>query len=534
MSKRIALTSVFILLIIVGLLPILMMIWRSFNVDGRLGFDSYRGLLSSVHEWTLLGNSFALAFSVSFLSTIVGVPLGILFGKTDLPLRRFFTVAFTVPLLIPSYITAVGWADFSGPDGFLAKVIGATAAQTAYSLLFDLPGCVFVLFATFLPIIILLTMVSLKGVNPRMEEAGKLVTGRSGILRRITIPLIFPTISLASILVFLLTIGEFGVPNFLRYDVFAVESFVQFSAFYNFGAATAAAVPLAVITFIVLLAEWAFLRERFHQVQAVSYRTASPPIELGRHKLWMFILVALLCFIIDLLPLIVLIVRSLPVSVYVDAINVASDSLLRSLFYAAVGASLLALVGFFAGYLIHHQAAPFWKAADTLTIFLFALPSTVIGIGLINLWNRPLTNFIYGTFAIVVLGYLVKYTALTSRITATTLMLIPHTMEEAGQISGLHWMKRIQHIVIPMAKKGIVTSWLVGYIFCLRDVQTTMIVYPAGHDTLPVRIGTLMANGAPELIAALCVVMVCVTVMPPAFLWMFISFKTWNRNNEPH
>jgi len=528
MARRIVLTSIFIFLTVIGLLPILMMVLRSFVADERFSLLSYQGLLTSSREWVLLSHSFALALSVAFLTTIVGVPLGILLGKTDLPLRRFFAIAFTVPLVISPYITAVGWADFFGGDGVFANVAGATVAQAAYQFLFGLAGCVLVLFSTFLPIAILLTITALRTVNPRLEEAGKIVTGWSGVLSRVTIPLIIPTISLASILTFLLTIGEFGVPNFLRYDVFAVESFVQFSAFYNFEAATAAAVPLAVITSGVLLLEWFFFRERIHQVQTFSDRTALPLIELGKFRVWMFSFVALLCIIVVIVPLIVLIARSSSVSEYVAALKVASDSLLRSLLYAALGACLLTLIGFFSGYLIHHQAMSFWRTTDTLTIFLFALPSTVIGIGLISMWNRPWTNFVYGTSAMIILGYLVKYTALTSRITASTLMLIPNSMEEAGQVAGLAWMRRIRTIVTPMAKKGILVSWLVGYIFCLRDLETTMIVYPPGHETLPVRIATLMANGSAELIAALCVIMVCATILPPAFLWMLSSLRIRN------
>jgi iron(III) transport system permease protein len=331
--------------------------------------------------------------------------------------------------------------------------------------------------------------------------------------------------------VFLLTLGEFGVPNFLRYDVFTLESFVQFSAFYDFGAATAAVIPLVAITGIVLMAEWMFLRERFHQVQAVSDKTGGPPVELGESRTWLLAFVALLCFFIVVLPLLVLLARSSSVSVYGAAFRVAYDSLLRSLLYAAVGASLLALIGFFSGYLIHHQAMPFWRAADTLTIFLFALPSTVIGIGLISMWNRPWTNFVYGTVAMIIFGYLVKYTALTSRITASVLTLVPRSMEEAGQAAGLRWLPRIGSIVMPMARRGILAGWLVGYIFCLRDLETTMIVYPPGYETLPVRITTLMANSPAELIAALCVVMVGATVLPPALLWTLFSF---NRRTQTH
>ena len=68
-------------------------------------------------------------------------------------------------------------------------------------------------------------------------------------------------------LVFLLSFGEFSVPNFLRYDVFPVESFTQFSAFYNFKAATATALPLAAVTLLLLFVEAAFLRERTYQLR---------------------------------------------------------------------------------------------------------------------------------------------------------------------------------------------------------------------------------------------------------------------------
>ena len=531
MTRRAFLTAAFVLLVVMGLFPILTMLAGSFAAEGRISLEAYRGLLSSGREWTLLGHSVILALSVSLLTTVVGVPLGILLGKTDLPFRRLFMVLFSVPLLIPTYITAVGWTDFLGPNGLFESLAGSVAARAAYRQLVGLPGCVFVLFSTFLPIVVLLTITSLKSLNPRWEEAGRLVDGWTGTLRRITVPLIVPGISLGTILVFLLALGEFGVPNFLRYDVFTAESFLQFSAFYDFRAATASVVPLAVITGLVVLGEWLFLRERLHQVQPISERTAGPPISLGTLRPVWLSLVGLLCVVIVLLPLIVLVVRSSSFATYTAAFRVASDSLQRSLMYAAVGASGLVVIGFFLGYLIQRQSMPFWRAADALLIFLFALPGTVIGIGLVSLWNRSWTNFVYGTAAIIILGYLAKYAALTSRITASVLMLIPKSMEEAGQAAGIPWLRRIGSIVMPLAKKGILAGWIVGYIFCLRDLETTMIIYPAGHETLPVRITTLMANSPAELIAALCVVMVVTTVLPPALLWTLFSLPLRTRRS---
>ncbi len=519
MAKRVCLFGVVLVLIVVGLAPILVMLGKSLTVDGRWSLAFYRRMASSPREWALLGNSLALAGLTTLLAAAVGLPLGVLLGKTNLPFRRGFATLFTIPLLLPPYVTAISWFDLLGREGLLARVAGAGAARATSGWLFGLPGCVLVLFSTFLPIVMLLTMTYLRTVNPRLEEAAKLVARWPAVLRGITIPLILPGVLLAAMLVFLLALGEFGVPTFFRYDVFPVESFTQFSAFYNFGAATAAAIPLVIITFVVLVAERVFLREKTYQLRPAPDGARMALIALRpAARGWLFAAVAAVCAAIVVAPLLVLVIQSGSLAAYGDALKRSGDSLLRSLFYAAVGASVLTVLGFLAGYLIHARALPLWRAVDSLTIFLFALPSTVIGIGLVSLWNRPWTNVVYATPLIILLGYVAQYTALTSRITVSTLAQIPPSMEEAAQMVGARWFRRVSLIVAPMARRGLAAAWLVAYIFCLRDVGITMMVYPPGHDTFPVRIFTLMANGAPSLIAALCVIMVAATVLPLGLL----------------
>ena len=408
----------------------------------------------------------------------------------------------------------------------MSHLFGDSLTSTTTDLLFGLPGSVLVLFSIYLPIPMLLTMIFLRTINPKLEEAGRLVTNWRGVLLGITIPQILPGLLLSAMLVFLLSFGEFSVPNFLRYDVFPVERFTQFSAFYNFKAATAAAVPLAAVTLMLLLTEAVFLREKTYQLRPSAEFKRMPVIPLGRHRQWLFASVAATGFILVLLPLVVLVIQSASLDAYAEAPDRAGDSLVRSLLYAIVGATLLIFLGFFTGYLIQTRALKYWRAVDPLTIFLFALPGTVIGIGLISLWNTPWTNFVYGTPSIIIVGYLAKYTALTSRISVTQLDEIPSSMEEAAQVAGAGWFRRMAFIVAPLAWRGLLAGWLVGYIFCLRDTGITMLVYPAGSETLPVRIFTLMANGSAELIAALCVIMITATLLPVGALWIIPAMMT--------
>jgi iron(III) transport system permease protein len=513
-ARKITLLICVLLILVIGFLPILVMFLRSMTAEGSLTFSLYESLFSSTRQLTLLRQSLVLASGITLLSTAVGLPLGILLGKSDLPFRKPFIGLFSFPLLLPPYIVAISWFHMVGKGGVLSRLLGPVVAETASSWFFGLPGCMLVLSTVFMPIILLLTVTFLGAVNPHLEEAARLVAPWRLVLWRIVIPIAMPGILLAALLVFILTLGEFSVPMFLRYDVFPVESFTQFSAFYDYKAGTMAAIPLLLIALLLILVERRFLNERTYQLKALHSNEKPLIIKLGSSRWWAFTLLWVLCLLTTVLPFMALILEAGPLSVYLKGLSKAGDSLARSLTYAASGATILTVLGYFTGYLIHTKAFPFWRWVDSLTILLFALPSTVIGIGLIGLWNRPETVFIYSTPAIIILGYVAQYTALNSRITIATLAQIPPSMEEAAQMSGARWWRRVIYITAPLAKRGLIAGWLVGYIFCLRDTGISMMVYPPGTDTLPVRIFTLMANTPSEIIAALCVVMAAGTLIP--------------------
>ena len=519
MERRLTLLLVVFTLVIVGLLPLAAMLGKSVFVDGRFTLAVYEKLFANPRQhWAPIGHSLTLASLSAGCVTLMGVPLGLLLGKTDLPFRRALAVLLSIPLLLPPYILAVCWFNLLANNGLLTHVISAPTLELLSGWLFGLPGCLWVLVSAFMPMVMTLTLVYLHAVNPRLEEAGRLISRWPATLRYVTLPMILPGILFGGILVFLLALGEVGVPMFLRYPVFPVETLTQFAAFYNFGAAAAAATPLLAVCLLVLTLERLYLREKTYRLRPTTPGRRMLLVPLGRWRVAALIVVGLLAAASVVLPLLALVVSSLSPFAYVDAWLKAADSLARGLVFAGVGATLLTVFGFFCGYLIHHRALRLWRAVDTLTLLLFTLPGTVIGVGLIALWNRPATGFLYASAAVVILAYVAQYTALTSRITLATLANVPPSLEEAAQMTGAPWFARIWHVVVPAALPGVIAAWLIGFIFCLRDLGASILVYPPGQDTLPVRIYTLMANGAPSLISALCVILVVVTLVALAIL----------------
>lgn len=513
MLRRVVLTSAVAVVFVAGLVPVFVMIVQSLTAEFHTGFAYYRGLFASGRAWILAGHSLALSSITTLLTIVIGVPLGIFLGKSDLPLRRLLLLVFAIPLVIPPYVLAVSWFNILGRGGAAERWLRPEIASHSSAWLFGFGGCVLVLTTTFLPIVVLITVTQLSSVAPGHEEAARLASGWPTVLWRITLPLIAPGLSLAAVLVFLVSLGEFAVPIFLRFEVFPVESFAQFTAFYNFGAATAAALPLGLMTFLLLLLEALFLRSRTYTLRR-GPDAQTMVISLKSRRTLFLLLLGIIALILVALPLGVLTVRSFTGGAFNEALSRGGASLFRSIAYAAAGATGLLLIGFLCGYIIQTKALPLWRSLDFLTVFLFTLPGPVVAIGLISLWNRRITSFVYATPIILILGYIAQYTALTSRMSASALEHVPRSMEEAAQLAGARWVRRLLIIVAPLVRNGLVAAWLAGYVFCLRDTGMTMLAYPPGYDTLPVRTFTLMANGSPELIAALCTLMVAAALLP--------------------
>src|SRR6266581_4876798 len=486
---------------VAGLVPIAVMAVESFWHNGHFSLDHYRQLISAARFWPLFGNSVWLALATTTVCGLIGVPTGILFAKSDLLLRSGFVWLLTVPFVLPPYFIALGWSR-------VVARIGATSSDW----LFGFGGCVLVLSSVFLPITMLLTFASASNVDGRLEEAARLAAPWPRVLRRITLPLSAPGILFSLVLVFLLAIGELSVPSFLRYPVLPVLSFTQFAASYNFGAAAAAAAPLAAIAFVGVLVESAFLRDRDYAFRSTGQTLF---ISLRASKSPFLAFIAALCFGFVILPLSALFAEAFSPAAIHEALQRAGASVVRSAVYSAVAATILMALGFFLG---HFMRGGRQRVLSAFTLALFAVPGAVLSIGLVRLWNTPSTWFIYATPALLILGYAAQYCAVTTRLSLAGLMLIPRSLDEAARLSGAMWARRLFRISIPLSTRTLVCAWLAAYILCLRDVPIALMTAPPGADPLPARILTLMANGAPPMIASLCLIMGIASLIPLVIL----------------
>jgi iron(III) transport system permease protein len=496
---------------IAGLAPIATITVESFQQNGQFSLNYYRELISSARFWPLLDNSVRLALATTGVCGLIGVPAGILFAKSDLPLRFGSMWLLTVPFVFPPYFVALGWA----------RVV-ARLGPNASDWLFGFGGCVLVLSSVFLPITMLLTFASASNVDRRLEEAARLMSGWPGVLRRVTLPLSAAGVVFSLMLVFLLAMGELSVPSFLRYPVLPVLSFTQFTASYNFGAATAAAVPLAAIAFTGVFVESAFLHERNYRFRSTG-QTLFIPLRYWKNPL--AIILAALCFIVVILPFGTLFADAFSPAAMRQALQRAGASIIRGVTYSAVAATILMALGLLLGHAMLSRRRQL-RSVNLLTLGLFAIPGSVLSIGLVRFWNTPNTCFIYATPALLILGYTAQYCAVTTRLSVAGLMMIPVSLDEAGRLSGARWARRFLRISVPLSTRTLLCAWLAAYILCLRDVPIALMTAPPGADPLAARILTLMANGAPPMIASLCLIMAIASLIPLGILALVIPSQS--------
>jgi iron(III) transport system permease protein len=482
----------------------------AFMLTTTLGNVSLGVLLLDGRQRALLYNSALLAAASSGLATVIGVPLG--FGLARIPwtYKTAVRIALAAPILLPPYTVALAWVYISGGTGAASSLL---RRDWFSGWTYSLTGAATVLALVYYPLVMLVTEAALRQMDPCLEEAGLLAASPRRVLARITVPLVAPSIAGAALLVFVLALSEFGVPALLRVRVYTTEVFTAFAALFDFARATALMVPLLVLAGATSAIAASLLggrvvagqRRTSAAIDAIHFRGwARPTIGLG-----------LISFALALvLPVLVLLRESGSI---LAAARGSWPSIRISLLLAAIGATLVVPVGATLGYARARASPRVGGFADVLWIVLFAVPSTIVGVALIGLWNRTgPVGLVYGTLAMLVFAYLARFLPLAALIVATSVRQVPVNHEEAAFVAGAKWPRTMGAVVLPQIARGLAAAWVIAFVFAFGELGASILVSPPGESTLPIRIYTIIANTPSSVVAALALLQLTVILVPLA------------------
>ena len=462
-----------------------------------------------VRQQGLLWNTARLGTGTATLATLMGAPLGLALARVPLRGKALLRVGLSAPVVLPPYVVALAWTYLAGTSEVLS---GWT---------YSLPAAIVVLSLVFYPLSMLATEVALRRVDGRLEDAAVVSAPPFLVLRRITLPLVAPGVLAAALVILVLSVSEFGVPGLLRIRVYTTEVFTAFAALYDFRRAMLLAVPLLLLCLIVATLAIALTGERLVSTRRTAgTRPASIEGWQGPAEAVAIVVIATALGI----PVLVLVREAFGSESLAAALQGSGLAIANSLLLATLGATAVVGLAVWLGYARARARGRLGQLADVLFVVAFAVPSTIVGVGLIGLWNRPgLPGVFYGTDVMFVLGYLARFVPVAALAIAATTRYVPVSHEEAAAVSGAGWLRTMTRIVLPQIRYGLLTAWVIAFVLAFGELGVSILIAPAGETTLPIRIYTLIANAPPSQVAALALLQTAVILGPLAVLAIAVS-----------
>jgi iron(III) transport system permease protein len=369
----------------------------------------------------------------------------------------------------------------------------------------------------------LATELAMRRIDGRLEEAALMIAPPAHVLWRITLPLAGPSVLAAALLIFVLAVSEFGVPGLLRVRVYTTEVFTAFAALYDFTRAMFVAAPLLVLCAAIAGAAVMLAGDPLVTTRRRTEAHA-PLFEAWRRRAGGLIILVIGLAVAT--PLAILWREASGAASWRIIFAGSGAAITKSLVLSACGATVVVGIAVWLGYARARASRRLGQLADVALVVLFAVPSTIVGVGLIGVWNRsgPL-GVPYGTDGMFLLTHVSRFVPVAALVLAAVVRYVPVSHEEAAAMSGAGWLRTVATIIIPQIRLGLAVAWVVVFVLAFGELGASILVAPPGESTLPIRIYTIIANTPPSHVATLALLQATVIVAPLALLGAAASLR---------
>lgn len=475
----------------------------------------------------LLFNTLALMLVVTAGALLTGVSMAWLTERTDLPGRAIFRWLLALPLAIPAYIGAIVHLALLRPrGGMIPQALAALFGEpipTPSPL--GLWGAAFILTLFTYPYVYLLSGAAFRNMHAALEEAARSF-GRTPwqTFWQVTLPALRPGLAAGALLVALDILAEYGTVALLRYETFSSAIFVQLYARFDRSAASVLSGILVALAVFILWAEIrAQGRARFTQMDS-SWRPAAR-LALGQWKWPAFGLALGVSAASLLVPVGVLIFWS--INALLDPASLAavlrsgSQSLghftWNSLWSSILAAILAITLSIPVALLAVRYPSRLSKFISRFCQIGYALPGVVIALSLVLLVNRFLP-FLYATPLVVVMAYVLRHMPQAVRASESAIGRLSPALEEAARTLGRTSLQTLFQVTIPLVFPGLLAGGALVFLTSLKELPATLLLRPAGFDTLAVRVWMWAEEGFYMQAAPAALLLVLVSAIPLSFL----------------
>ena len=161
--------------------------------------------------------------------------------------------------------------------------------------------------------------------------------------------------------------------------------------------------------------------------------------------------------------------------------------LLNSLKLSVVAALGAGTAGFLAGYaIVRRRGSKLSAVVENLTFIPYLIPAMAFSAIYLSMFavKRGPIPALYGTFTLLVLIGCVKYMPMASRSGVNSMLQVSAQIEEAAQIMGIGWFKRLTQIIVPIQKSTVISGYLLPFISCMRELSLFVLLVTSANKVL--------------------------------------------------
>jgi iron(III) transport system permease protein len=147
----------------------------------------------------------------------------------------------------------------------------------------------------------------------------------------------------------------------------------------------------------------------------------------------------------------------------------------------------------------------------------YALPGVVVALSLVLVVNRT-APFLYGTPLVVVIAYVLRHMPQAVRASEAALAQISPSMEEAARSLGRTSLQTLFQVTLPLILPGLLAGGALVFLTSLKELPATLLLRPAGFDTLAVRVWVWANEGFYTQAAPAALLLILGAILPLSFL----------------
>lgn len=449
----------------------------------------------------VLLDTLAMALLVGGGAIALGLPVGWLTARTDLPFRRAFAVLTIVPLAIPSYVLAFALIAALGPRGALADALAPLGVERLPSL-YGLPGAVIVLVLATYPYVALAVRAAARRLDPgHLEAARMLGDDERTAFRRVVLPALAPAVAAGALLAVLYALADFGSVSLLQFDSLSRAIYVQYRAAFDRSLAAVLALVLAGLALGVAALEG---RVRAARPPAVA-RARSRPLPVQRLGRWR-VPAALFCAAVVtgalVLPVGTLVAWLLRGIAAGERLDLVPGAALGTLAAAGAAAGLTLVLAAPLALLAVRFPGRLAAAVGTAALGSYALPGIVVALAVVFL-ATGLVPAVYQTFGLLALAYALRFLPQALGPMRDGLATLSPRLEESARLLGRRPAAAFASVALPHLRPGLAAGAALVFLTTAKELPLTLVLAPTGFGTLATQVWGavgegLYARGAPS------------------------------------